>query len=112
MLPAIEYENNGKKAENIAAKFLQKAGHKIITRNFRTPEGEIDIISWHDNFIVANEVKQRSDGNFKYITQKQMERIWYTFEIFLEQNQQYIEMEPIMQLILVQNNNAQILEII
>jgi putative endonuclease len=112
MLPAIEYENNGKKAENIATKFLQKSGHKIITRNFRTPEGEIDIISLYDNFIVASEIKQRSDGNFKYITQKQMERIWYTFEIFLEQNQKYSEMEPMMQLVLVQNNNAQILEII
>ena len=41
-----------------------------------------------------------------------MERIWYTFEIFLEQNQKYSEMEPMMQLVLVQNNNAQILEII
>ena len=112
MLPAIEYENNGKKAENIAVKFLQKSGHKIIARNFKIPEGEIDIISWKNDVIFVNEVKQRNDANFKYITQKQLERIWYTFEVFLQKNSQYSSLDAQFQLIAVQNNYAQILEII
>lgn len=112
MLPSIQYENNGKKAEQIAVKFLQKLGHKVITRNFRIKEGEIDIISINNNVIFANEVKQRNFGDFKYIKQKQIERIWYTFEVFLMQNPQFEDCDTNFQLILVQNNEAQILEII
>ena len=35
----------GKEGEDIACKFLKKRGYKILTRNFRTKMGEIDIIA-------------------------------------------------------------------
>jgi putative endonuclease len=41
-------------------KFLKKAGHTILARNFVCPGGEIDIISFHDGCIVFVEVKTLS----------------------------------------------------
>ena len=112
MLPSLEYENNGKRAENMAARFLQNAGHKIIAKNFKIFEGEIDIISLKNGLIYVNEVKKRSNASFKFVTEKQLQKIWYTFETFLLQNPEYTNFEAQFQLLAVQNNKVQILDII
>ncbi len=51
----------GERGENVAARFLQRAGYKILTRNFRTPVGEIDIIARDGKTLVFVEVKTRTD---------------------------------------------------
>ena len=48
--------------EEIAAKFLNKKGYKIIDRNFRKGYGEIDIVALHENILVFIEVKTRTTG--------------------------------------------------
>jgi putative endonuclease len=50
----------GDRGENVAARFLQKAGYKIIMRNFRCELGEIDIIARQKNVLVFIEVKTRA----------------------------------------------------
>lgn len=111
MMPSPKYQSNGKKAEDTAVKYLQKNGHKIIARNFKIAEGEIDIISINDGAILLNEVKSRSGGGH-YITKKQMERIWYAYNCFLQKNSQYTDFDARLQLIVVQNGSAQIIDII
>lgn len=49
-----------KKGEDLAAKYLQNHGYKIIERNFRKGYGEIDIICVKDNVLVFVEVKTRA----------------------------------------------------
>lgn len=59
-----EHNDLGKKAEDLAAEFLQKNGYKILSRNFRFQKAEIDIIAEKDNFIIVIEVKARSTDAF------------------------------------------------
>ncbi|WP_027378644.1 YraN family protein [Chryseobacterium daeguense] len=59
-----EHNDLGKKAEDLAAEFLQKSGYKILSRNFRFQKAEIDIIAEKDNFIIVIEVKARSTDAF------------------------------------------------
>ncbi len=54
----------GAEGEEIAARFLQKRGYVILTRNFRTDQGEIDIVAKEGATVVFVEVKARSGGQF------------------------------------------------
>ncbi len=47
----------GRTGENLAAKFLQKKGFRILERNFHAHGGEIDIVAVEGNFLVFVEVK-------------------------------------------------------
>lgn len=49
----------GKQGEDLAAAHLQSKGYKIIACNFRTRNGEIDLIATHKNTLVFIEVKTR-----------------------------------------------------
>ena len=54
----------GKKSESIAAKYLKKNKYKIITENYRTRLGEIDIIAKDGDTLAFIEVKSRRSDQF------------------------------------------------
>lgn len=56
----------GKLGEDLAAKYLEQQGYKVIERNFECKQGEIDIIAIDidKNELVFIEVKTRT--NIKY----------------------------------------------
>lgn len=54
----------GKWGENIAARYLQSKGLKILERNWRCAEGELDIVALDGKTIVIVEVRTRSSGAF------------------------------------------------
>ena len=49
----------GKLGEDLAVKYLQEKGYKIIQRNFECRQGEIDIIAKDKDEFVIIEVKTR-----------------------------------------------------
>ena len=49
----------GKKGEKIAADYLLKKGYRIVSKNFRSQRGEIDLIATTGNYLVFVEVKER-----------------------------------------------------
>ena len=54
----------GAQAEEVAAKFLAANGLEIIARNFRTRQGEIDVVARDGATLVFVEVRQRSRSDY------------------------------------------------
>lgn len=52
-------KNIGNYGEDLVSNFLKNNKHKILHRNFRKSNGEIDIISLFNNIIIFTEVKTR-----------------------------------------------------
>lgn len=50
----------GKQGEQVAAEYLQRAGLRILDRNWRCADGEIDIVATDRRALVVCEVKTRS----------------------------------------------------
>lgn len=55
---------NGATAERWAANFLQQQGLQLITQNFRSRLGEIDLIMQDGETLVFVEVRQRSSADY------------------------------------------------
>jgi putative endonuclease len=52
----------GKWGEDAVAAYLAGRGYEIITRNIRTPYGEIDIVAQQDDITIFVEVKSRTSN--------------------------------------------------
>jgi putative endonuclease len=50
--------------EESACNFLRKNGYKIVDRNYRTPQGEIDIVAGRKGIFLFVEVRTRSSSQF------------------------------------------------
>jgi len=56
--------DTGRRGEDIAASYLIDNGYAIITRNYRCPYGEVDIIARDKDEIVFIEVKSKRVQDF------------------------------------------------
>lgn len=56
----------GKEGEDRAAEHLLTNGYQILTRNFRSKVGEIDIVAKDGNVLVFVEVKTRTNHEYGY----------------------------------------------
>ena len=54
----------GARAEELCAEFLQRAGLRILARNWRCRHGEIDLVAEDGETLVFAEVRLRSDPRF------------------------------------------------
>ena len=80
---------NGKKGEDIAKKYLQDLGYKIIETNWHySKNAEIDIIAEDNKTLVFVEVKTRTTLNyghpFEAINQKKIEKINIAITAYLQ----------------------------
>ena len=53
----MKRRDTGILGEKLAGDFLKKKGYRIIETNYRCPEGEIDIVAEHGDFLVFIEVR-------------------------------------------------------
>lgn len=56
----------GDAQETRAVLELEKSGYRILQKNFRCRIGEIDIIAWHQGYLVFIEVKYRKNAKAGY----------------------------------------------
>lgn len=54
----------GKTGEALACTFLSEQGYKVLEKNWRYRQAEIDIIAENETFIIFAEVKTRSTSTF------------------------------------------------
>lgn len=56
--------SKGRSAEDLAAALLVERGFRILARNWRRPEGELDIVADHEGTCVFIEVRSRTGEEF------------------------------------------------
>jgi putative endonuclease len=78
----------GAYGERVAAAFLRRHGYKVLTRNYKTARGEIDLVCRHGDVLVFVEVKTRAEVDFvppaESIDERQEEALHQTARRYLE----------------------------
>lgn len=81
----------GNRAEEKVADYLSHNGYQILSRNWKRPICEIDVIAKKDKIIFFVEVKYRSQsiqgGGLEYITPKKLKQMVYAAEIWSKENE-------------------------
>jgi putative endonuclease len=54
----------GRWGEEIACRYLLQKGYRLLARNYRTKNGEIDLIMFQDPYYIFVEVKTRKGNPF------------------------------------------------
>lgn len=85
----LSKKNNGQAAEEAAYLFLQKKGLTLLSKNYRSYVGEIDLVMKDQETIVFIEVRLRSKTQFgnaiESITPRKVKRIVQTATRFLQE---------------------------
>ncbi len=75
----MKRRDTGILGEKLAKDFLKKQGYRILETNYRCPEGEIDIVARHKDFLVFIEVRTKTSLSFgspeESITRTKKERM-------------------------------------
>ncbi len=83
--------SKGKHGEQLAKKYLEDKGYKVLVQNWRYSRfGEIDIIALYKNELVFIEVKTRSSVNYgnpiEAVDEKKMDKILKLAECYISLN--------------------------
>lgn len=85
-----EKQKVGDLGERAAAKMLEDKGFTVVTCNFHTRYGEIDIIASDEKYIVFAEVKTRNidsaAGGAEYVDARKQKKIILSAMLWIEQN--------------------------
>ncbi|MBN2446134.1 MAG: YraN family protein [Phycisphaerae bacterium] len=80
----------GKRGEQLAERYLRKRGLRTITRRFKTPVGELDLVMRDGDTLVFVEVKTLSDDKLlpahEHVTAAQRRHLAKAARIFVHRN--------------------------
>ena len=80
-------KERGDWGEERAARYLRLHGYRILERNFRCRQGEIDIIARKGEIVAFVEVKQRKNAEYgearEFVTLSKQRRILSAAELWL-----------------------------
>lgn len=79
--------DTGRRAEHVAARFLEHKGCTILNQNWRTRWCEIDIVAKRDSIIYFCEVKyrlhNRQGSGLEYITSRKLRQMRFAAEFWM-----------------------------
>lgn len=83
----------GKWGEGIALDYLLEKGFRLLNKNYRTPDGEIDLVMKKDDELVFVEVKTRKNTEFSLpeesISEEKLDHLEASAGWFLEKYPEY-----------------------
>ena len=83
----------GKIGEALACAYLRRLGYNILSRNYKTKIGEIDIVAKEKNELVFVEVKSRSTRTFGWpeegVTRQKRRRMKLSAGLFRSSHTEY-----------------------
>jgi putative endonuclease len=62
--PETPHLRTGVRGEDLAARYLESRGLVVLDRNWRCPEGELDLVATDRRRLIVCEVKTRSSTAF------------------------------------------------
>ena len=85
----MDVRHLGEFGEERAVRFLRRKGYRIVERNYRCRQGEIDIIARKRDILAFVEVKLRRDDRFaearEFVTTAKQRRILAAASLYLAQ---------------------------
>ena len=88
-MPATSAQQTGRRGEQAAVEHLRRNGYTIVTRNWRCPYGEIDIVAQKGELLVFIEVRARhtttTEPTFESVTPRKRERMTKSAYAYLSQ---------------------------
>ena len=100
-----ERQHTGRTGEEITCDLLKEQGYSIVERNYRSRNGEIDLVAKHDEHLVFCEVKnRRSRTGLRLslsVTAKKIEKLRMLGEHYLSQKH-LMQLQPRFDVIAVQ----------
>lgn len=97
----------GELAESQAAAMLEKQGYEILSRRYRSPGGEIDLVAVNGSQLAFVEVKSRrfmNDAAYS-VTPRQQRRIVDAAGYWLQTNPDYLDKDMSFDAILFASRN-------
>jgi putative endonuclease len=80
--------SRGASAESVAATTLQRAGYRIVERNYRCNAGELDIVAYDNAILTFVEVRSRADDRHGHaaemVDRKKQRRVSRVAACYLE----------------------------
>ncbi len=102
----------GRLGEQLAEKYYQTLGFKLIAKNFYTRYGELDLVFKKRRQILLVEVKTRTNQNFGWpeemITERKIQKMLRTY--FILKNKLVLRSDPDIEIcaIIIQQKQAKI----
>jgi len=82
-----KHNKDGQVAEDIATRYLEDQGYKILDRNWKTKFCEIDIVASKNGVVHFVEVKYRSSdkygSGFDYITPSKLRQMGFSAQLWV-----------------------------
>lgn len=104
-----QHNELGKKGEEIAADFLQKAGYEILERNWVFQKAELDIVAKKENILAIVEVKTRTSADFglpqDFVKGKKIQNLAKAVDQYMTEND--LELEVRFDIIGIVLNNQE-----
>lgn len=98
----------GDQGEVDALRHLQAAGLKLITRNYRCPGGELDLVMLDQQTLVFVEVRFRRDRNFggalASINTRKQQRLLLAAQRFLQTHREYQKLRARFDVVSLEGN--------